>query len=150
MAPAATVAPAATPSAVASAATSAGALSASKVEIQIGSVGETMAFDKTALTVPAGAEVHLVLKNNGTSALLPHNWALVMPGTEAAVALEGLQKLDAGYVVPSASVLAYTPLAKHGETSEVTFKAPAPGKYPYICTVPGHYVMMKGVLTVTP
>jgi plastocyanin len=37
-----------------------------------------------------------------------------------------------------------------GETSEVTFKAPAtPGSYTYLCSFPGHYAMgMKGTLTV--
>jgi azurin len=67
------------------------------------------------------------------------------------VALDGLNKApDAGYVVPSPDVLAYTPLARKGETTELTFTTPSAGKYPYICTVPGHYVLMKGVLTVTP
>jgi azurin len=47
-------------------------------------------------------------------------------------------------------VLAYTQMAPSGTTSEVTFTAPAAGAYPYICTFPGHYMMMKGVLTVTP
>jgi uncharacterized cupredoxin-like copper-binding protein len=47
-------------------------------------------------------------------------------------------------------MLVHMPLAKPGESSEVTFTAPEPGKYPYICTVPGHYMMMKGVLTITP
>ena len=49
-------------------------------------------------------------------------------------------------------MLAYTPLATdHGGTSEVTFTAPAtPGGYPYICTVPGHYLKMKGTLVVAP
>lgn len=143
--------PAAKPSAVVSASASAATPAPQRVELEIASVGETMTFDKTALTVPAGAQVHLVLKNNAKSPLMPHNWALVKTGTEAAVALEGLQKApDAGFIIPGPNVLAYTPLAKHGETTEVTFTAPAAGKYPYICTTPGHYVMMKGLLTVTP
>ena len=144
-------APSTVPSASASAAPSAAAPAPQKTELLIASVGETMTFDKTALTVPAGASVHLTLKNNAKSPLMPHNWVLVKTGTEAAVALEGLQKApDAGHVFPGVNVLAYTPEAKPGETVEVTFTAPAAGKYPYICTTPGHYVMMKGVLTVTP
>jgi len=122
------------------------------VEIHIETLANTMTFDKTALTVPAGAEVHLVLKNNATMATLPHNWALVKPGTEASVAAAGLKMGDqAGYFdVRDKDALAHTPMAKPGETSEVTFTAPEAGKYPYICTVPGHYMMMKGILTVTP
>ncbi len=127
--------------------------SAQKVEIQIASVDNQMAFDKTSLTVPAGAEVHLVFKNNATVATLPHNWVLVKPGTEASVAAAGLKLGEpAGYVdVRDKDVLANTDLAKPGQTTEMTFTAPdVPGKYPYICTFPGHYMMMKGVLTVIP
>lgn len=123
------------------------------VELQIASVGNTMTFDKTSLTVPAGAEVHLVFKNNATMSVLSHNWMLVMPGTEASVAAAGLKLGEqAGYFdVRDKNILAHTPLTKPGETSEVTFTAPEqPGNYPYICTVPGHYMMMKGTLTVTP
>ncbi len=121
------------------------------VEIEIGSVGDTMAFDKTKLTVPTGSKVHLVLKNRGTLPVMTHNWALVKKGTEARVAAEGLEKAaTSGYIVPGEDVLAYTPMAAPGKSVEVTFDAPAPGTYPYICTYPGHYVVMKGELTVTP
>jgi azurin len=112
-----------------------------------------MTFDKPSMSVPAGAEVHLVFKNNATMGVLPHNWMLVKPGTEASVAAAGLKLGEqAGYFdVRDKNVLAHTPMAKPGETSEVTFAAPRePGQYPYICSVPGHYMMMKGVLTVTP
>ena len=110
-----------------------------------------MAYDKTKLSVPTGAEVHLVLKNHATMKTMPHNWVLVQQGTQAKVAAEGLAKApDAGWLVESPNVLAHTGLALPGETTEVTFTAPAPGAYPYICTVPGHYMLMKGVLTVTP
>jgi azurin len=122
------------------------------VELAIQSVGNTMMYDKSALTVPTAAVVHLVLKNNSTMAAVPHNWVLVKPGAEARVA-NGAMKYGepAGYInLANPDMLEHTPLAKAGETAEVTFTAPAPGTYPYICTVPGHYMMMKGVLTVTP
>lgn len=121
-----------------------------KVELQIGAVASTMTFDKSQLTVPAGAEVHLVLKDALPGQLL-HNWVLVRPGTEAAVAAAGLPAGQAGnYLTPGPDVLAFTPLAKPGATAEVTFQAPPPGNYPYICSFPGHYIMMKGTLVVTP
>src|SRR5207245_378672 len=121
------------------------------VEIQIASVANLMLFDKTKLSVPAGARVHLVFKNTATVDTLPHNWLLVNVGTEARVAAAGLvDGPDAGYVPPSPDVPVATPLAAPRQTVDVTFTAPAPGAYPYICTVPGHYMMMKGVLTVTP
>jgi azurin len=126
--------------------------SAVHVELQLATIANTMKYDKTALTVPTGAEVHLVLKNNATMATLPHNWVLVKPGTEASVAAAGLKVGErAGYLdARDSSVIAHSPMAKPGETTEMTFTAPDPGTYPYICTVPGHYMMMKGVLAVTP
>jgi azurin len=156
--PAPTAAPAPTPTVSAAPkpdptpAVTASAAPKQKVELALASVANTMTFDKTALTVPAGAEVHLVFKNNATMATLPHNWVLVKPGTEATVAAGGLKMGEAaGYIdVRDKNMLANTPQAKPGETQEITFTAPAAGTYPYICTTPGHYMMMKGVLTVTP
>jgi azurin len=121
------------------------------IEITLSTVGDTMAFDKAMLIVQTGKTVHITVKNKGTMAVMQHNWVLVKPGTEAAVALDGLNNApDAGYVVPGPNVLAASNLAAPGGVAEVTFVAPAPGKYPYICTFPGHYMTMKGVLTVTP
>jgi azurin len=139
------------PAAPASAAPSAAAPAAQKVELAVASVGNLMAFDKTKLSVPTGALVHVTFTNKGTQDVMQHNWVLVNKGKEASVAAEGLAKApDAGYIVPGPDVLAYTALTKPGGTAETTFTAPAPGNYPYICTFPGHYIMMKGVLTVTP
>ena len=120
-----------------------------KVELEIGAVANTMTFDKTSLTVPAGAEVHLLLKDAKPGVLM-HNWVLVKPGTEAAVAAAGLPAGPAGnYVTAGPDVLAFTALAKPGGSSEVTFQAPPPGSYPYICSFPGHYLLMKGTLVVS-
>lgn len=120
------------------------------VELHVTAHAAQMAFEPTELTVPAGSTVHLVLEDEKPGAL-PHNWALVNPGTEAKVAAAGLKKgEEESYVAEGPDMLAYTKLVQPGATGDVTFKAPAPGKYPYICTYPGHYVMMKGVLTVTP
>jgi azurin len=151
--PSAALTPQAVTSAVAPVAPSApppAPVPAPKIELAIGAVGKTMTFDKKTLTVPAGSEVHLVL-TNAKPGLLAHNWVLVNPGTEAAVAAAGLAKGPAAnYLAPGPDVIAYTPLTPPGKTSEVTFPAPAPGVYPYICSFPGHYMMMKGTLTVTP
>jgi len=122
------------------------------VELRLACVANTMAYDKTRLTVPTGSTVHLTLQNGANAVGAPHNWVLVKPGTEASVASAGLKFGEAASYVDArdTNVLAHTSMAKPGETTEVTFIAPAPGDYPYICTFPGHYLMMKGLLTVTP
>ena len=38
---------------------------------------------------------------------------------------------------------------KQGESDTLRFHAPKqPGKYPYICSFPGHYLVMRGVMVV--
>lgn len=143
-------APAPTPASPPSAVSSAPAIRAPTVEVALTVVGNAMAFDITKLTVAAGSRVHLTLKNTSTMTTMAHNWVLVKPGTEAAVALANVDKGDAGFIAPAPDVLAFTPLAHAGQTVETTFDAPAVGTYPYVCTFPGHYVIMKGELTVTP
>jgi len=119
-------------------------------ELSIGTVGETMAYDQTSLTVKAGQKVHLTLTNHATSPAMKHNWVLVQPGKEADVATAGMTAGESAGYVPggNASIIANTPLSQPGGTVEVTFTAPAAGTYPYICTFPGHYTTMKGTLTV--
>ncbi len=121
-------------------------------EIALGTVGETMAYDQTAFTVQAGQKVHVVLANHATSQAMKHNWVLVKPGAEADVANGGVAAGEgSGYLKQGdANVLAFTSLSQPGGQVEVTFVAPAAGSYPFICTFPGHYMMMKGTLTVTP
>lgn len=44
-----------------------------------------------------------------------------------------------------------TPLVNPNETFELRFTAPAaPGRYPFVCTFPGHWRIMQGMLVVTP
>jgi len=121
-------------------------------EQHIASVGNTMAYDTTGFSVKTGTQVHLILKNNGDNAAMTHNWVLVRPGTEGAVASGGLEAgQGAGYVkAGDPNIVAFTPISQPGGTVEVTFTAPAPGLYPYICTYPGHFQTMKGTLQVTP
>lgn len=118
--------------------------------IDIGSDGENLAFDKTTLTATAGQQVTLNFKNN--SAVQQHNWVLVQGGeAEAqAVADAGLTAgLEADYLpADKANVVVNTDVVDPNGTDSETFTAPAAGTYLYICTVPGHYPLMKGTLTV--
>ena len=121
-------------------------------QINLGTVGETMAYDQTAFTVKAGQTVHVVLTNHATSQVMKHNFVLVQPGKEDAVATAGTTAGEAkGYVQPGdANVIAHSDLSQPGGQVELTFTAPAAGRYPFICTYPGHYKTMHGTLTVTP
>jgi len=142
-------APVATPSVTASAAPSASAAPAlAPAELKITASASTMAFDVTKFYVKTGQQVHVVFENKAPGTL-PHNWVLLKPGKEASYAASVVNAVDAGYYADAPDVLAHTALVKPGDKTEMTFTAPSdPGDYPYICTFPGHYMMMKGVLIV--
>ncbi len=117
-------------------------------ELKLSASGTTMLFDETKFYVKAGQPVHVVFENKlpGT---LPHNWVLLKPGKEASYALFVVDKASDGYYADAPEVLAHTSLVAPGNKGETTFIAPTePGDYPYICSFPGHYMMMKGVITV--
>ncbi len=129
---------------------STGGASSGPVTLEIGSKGEELFFDKNELRVSAGQQVTLRFKNN--SAVQQHNWILIKGGDAeaAAIANAGLTAGPAANYLPAdqSNIIAATPLANGNETVEVTFTAPAPGTYLYICTVPGHYPLMQGKLIV--
>jgi azurin len=58
---------------------------------------------------------------------------------------DGFQK---HFVPDSPDVLHATKLINHGEIARLRFTAPAQGKYPYVCTFPGHWRTMNGVMDV--
>ena len=118
------------------------------VTLEISSKGEELAFDKTTFEVAAGSRVTLKFTNPSTG--MSHNWVLTMPGQSDAVATDGIAAGEAnGWLKPHDNrVLAAIKLLKPKENGEVSFNAPAPGTYPFICTFPGHNVLMKGTLVV--
>ena len=123
-------------------------------EIVIRPVGNELRYEQTAITVEAGQEVTLVFENIATSPAMVHNVVVLSSNEDDVVNRVGMAGMTAGeaknYVPDDEAVLAYTPLAKPGETVRVTFTAPSePGSYRYICTFPGHYAVMQGTMTVS-
>ena len=115
-----------------------------------------LAYDKTELTVKAGAKAKLVMNNTGSAVPQPHNIVLCKVGTDSKVMAAAMTMLtdpkgmEKAYVPESPDVIAFTKFAQPGQTAEAEFTAPMdPGDYPFFCTFPGHAVMMKGVLKVT-
>jgi azurin len=54
-----------------------------------------------------------------------------------------------GFVPDSPNVLFASPLLNARESTVVAFDAPTePGEYPFVCSFPGHWLTMRGVLTV--
>ncbi len=109
-------------------------------------------FDTTTLTVKAGQRVRLVFRNADD---MLHNFVLCAPGKgqdvgAAALAL-GLDGAARNYVPDSADVLYHTALTSPGDADTIFFTAPeTPGDYDYICSFPGHSMLMKGIMKVEP
>ncbi|MCU0442259.1 MAG: plastocyanin/azurin family copper-binding protein [Bacteroidia bacterium] len=121
-------------------------------EFTVNAIGNTMAdmaFDTKEIKVKAGSSVKVNLKNTGTDETMLHNIVFVKQGSEKEVAMEGLNLKDQNYFNPSNSnVVAGSGVTKPGETLSVSFTAPEPGVYSYICTYPGHWQKMMGTLIV--
>ncbi len=120
-------------------------------EATITPVGETMAYEQTEITVHPGQTVRLTFHNTATNAAMNHNIVVLAMNAsvnevgQAAMSAADTDHIPAGF---EDQILAYTPLAAPGETVTVEFTAPAEGDYTYICTFPGHYMMMQGTMHV--
>lgn len=107
-------------------------------------------YDTTLITVKAGSRVRLVFRNADD---MLHNFVLCAPGRgqavgAAAMAL-GIDGSAQNFVPESDDVLYHTALTQPGASDTIFFTAPAkPGDYDYVCTFPGHSVLMKGILRV--
>src|SRR5262249_51450433 len=120
--------------------------------IRLGTVPDQMLYDKERLVVRAGKPVEIIFEN---SDLMPHNFALLQPGSlEEVGTLAENTATDKGamerhYVPVSKKVILSSRLLQPRETQNLSFTAPAtPGVYPYVCTYPGHWRRMYGALYV--
>ncbi len=107
-------------------------------------------FDQETITIKAGSKIKLTFKNNDD---MLHNFVVTKPGAankvgELAVKM-GLKGERMSFVPSSTDVLFNTVLLHPKENDTIYFTAPSqPGEYQYICTYPGHYLVMRGVLKV--
>jgi azurin len=120
--------------------------------IQLSTISGKMAYDKLVISIKAGSMVSLIFKNPDE---MPHNVVVIKPGSteivgKAADAMPSRKDAYEKNFVPAIPEVLYsTPLVATGGTFRLDFKAPVkPGEYPFICTFPGHWRIMKGVIRV--
>lgn len=120
--------------------------------VTIKTVPERLLFDVREFKVKAGAPVKLVFENPDVT---PHNLLIVQPGAADEVGMAGneMAKLPdgmaKGFIPDSPKILHHTKMLMQNESQALRFKAPeTPGRYPYICTFPGHWLVMKGEMVV--
>ena len=107
-------------------------------------------FDVKAVTVKAGSKIKLTFNNDDD---MPHNLVIVRPGTADAIGTAALQLgvkgMNLGYIPEDVNILHHTQLLQPGVSESIYFTAPTEaGEYTYVCTYPGHYLIMRGVLKV--
>lgn len=122
-----------------------------RFKVEIGS-NDQMQFDKTELKVPVGEQITLTLTHNGKMAknVMGHNFVLLKQGVDFKdFAEKATLANDTEYIPVSeeGNIIAHTKVIGGGESDTIEFTISEPGTYEFLCTFPGHYAIMRGVLT---
>jgi len=130
------------------------ALAQDAVKIEL-TGNDQMLFNVKTIEVTEGQKVTLNFKHIGQlpAVAMGHNVVILKPGTALPdFATKCVTAKDNGYIPvdeeSKALIVAQTKMLGGGESDEITFTAPAAGDYPFLCTFPGHFAIMQGVMTV--
>lgn len=114
--------------------------------------GTNLSYETRSFRVQAGEPLALTLENPD---VVPHNWALAKPGTLEQVGqlanrlIADPEAVLRHYVPETSDVLVYTDVVLPKDEFTIYFHAPQkPGRYPYLCTFPGHWLVMNGEMIV--
>ena len=116
-------------------------------------MADGMRFDPPRMEAKPGESLLIRLENSDASHQ-PHNFLVIAPGQVQAVVREGLELGEkgalSGFIPKHEAVLASTGKVIDPEgVFELPFTVPSkPGVYGYVCTVPGHGLLMYGALYV--
>ncbi|MEO7189701.1 MAG: PVC-type heme-binding CxxCH protein [Vicinamibacterales bacterium] len=142
----------AAPIVAAATAPSAAAANDGTARLQLSVVMGQMKFNQAMLTAKAGQRVELTFSNTDD---LQHNLVIFKRGTIAAYEKELFGSLNdafaqgRGFVPDSPNIFIASRLLNAGESTVLAFTAPTePGEYPFVCSFPGHWLMMRGILRV--
>ena len=105
-------------------------------------------FDPPRFETKPGQEVVIALENLDSTDQM-HNFVLAKPGSRESLVNASLMLADKGpamqYVPASPSILAHSALLGPEKKAALRVTMPTePGVYPYICTFPGHGLVMYG------
>jgi azurin len=148
-------APAPAPAAAPSAATAAPAQAGAAFELTIKPAGAAgMEYDTKAFNVKAGQKVKITFENTHPIPQ-PHNIVFGKPGLKDKIMMAAMQMaaspdgMAKGYIPEGGDILFHTKLIQPTQKEVLEFEAPKePGQYPYLCTFPGHGMLMNGIMTV--
>ncbi|MDB5111297.1 MAG: rane-bound dehydrogenase domain protein [Mucilaginibacter sp.] len=125
---------------------------AESIIINIKVVKDLMQYNKKLFTVKAGQKVTVEFENPDG---MQHNLVIMKPGTlnKVGTAVDALIQDPKGaqksYIPNMSEVIQSVKLVDPGESVTLEFTAPTQaGDYPYICTFPGHWRIMNGIMRV--
>lgn len=119
--------------------------------IKVSTLLSKMLFDKKEIILPAYSDITIRFSNPDE---MPHNFVIIKQGTvekvgKAADAMaarkDGFQK---NFIPDLAEVLFATPLVESKKSYDLEVKTKGPGQFEFICSFPGHWNMMKGIIKV--
>jgi azurin len=113
---------------------------------------DQMKFDKKIIRVNSNQKVTLTLNHNGRfpASSMGHNFVLIKKDVDVnEYALRAAGARNSEYIPEGDNEIAYTKMLGGGESDTITFDAPEPGTYVFICSFPGHYQLMMGEFIVT-
>jgi putative membrane-bound dehydrogenase-like protein len=120
--------------------------------IRIKPIKEALQFDKKEFTVTAGKQVEIIFENVDA---MQHNIVVGKPksleiiGAAADKLITAKDGAERNYVPSIPQIVASSPLVNPEQTYRLKFTAPAqPGDYPFVCTFPGHWRIMNGIMRV--
>jgi uncharacterized cupredoxin-like copper-binding protein/glucose/arabinose dehydrogenase len=107
-------------------------------------------FDVESITLKAGTKIKLTFTNNDD---MLHNFVVTLPGAATEVGMAAIKLGVSGerlnYIPPTSKVLYHTILLQPGKSETIYFTAPEkPGDYDYLCSYPGHYMIMRGIMKI--
>jgi putative membrane-bound dehydrogenase-like protein len=137
---------------VATAAT-AGAGELPLLELTLSAVPSQNKYDRTTIAARPGQPVRITFNNSDD---MQHNIVIIQRnGMDAFTkVLDDMLKnpqdaLGRGFIPDSRLIVESMPLVQARQNAVMEFIAPTqPGDYPFVCTFPGHWLTMKGVLRV--
>lgn len=113
---------------------------------------DQMKFDRKIIKVNSNEKVTLTLNHTGRfpASSMGHNFVLLKKDVDVnEYALRAAGARDTEYIPDGDSELVYTKMLGGGESDTITFDAPEPGTYIFICSFPGHYQLMMGEFIVS-
>lgn len=120
-------------------------------EIKI-EAGKNLTFATRSIKVRTGEPLKFTFANPD---VVPHNWVLINPGSLERVGalvnkiVADPEAVARHYVPKGEDVLFYCDVVAPQEEFSIYFQAPLkPGRYPYLCSFPGHWMVMNGQMTV--